>query len=289
MLAQAGIGPRSMTKKVTSNNTIEKTTEDFKKLSIQVSLNGLSFCVLDTISQTVLQSKNLFFDKELSPYNLQMELQAFLEEHTISQQHFSEVTVIHKNQLFSLVPKSLFQEDELTHYLKFNTRILANDHLAFDELKRYDLINVYVPFVNINNYIFDLFGEFEYQHHGSVLINLLLNGHNSAKTPICFVYVSDNQMDVTVLSQKKLLFYNNFKYTTKEDFIYYLLFTLEQLSLDPESIILKLFGAIRPNDELYDLCYRYIKEVSMYTPKNKIDFGPDADTESVDFTVLSTL
>jgi hypothetical protein len=278
-----------MTKKVKSNNPIEKTTEDFKKLSIQVSLNGLSFCVLDTISQTVLQSKNLFFDKELSPYNLQMELQTFLEQYEISQQRYSEVTVIHKNQLFSLVPKSLFKEDELAHYLKFNTKILANDHLAFDELKSFDLYNVYVPFVNINNYIFDLFGEFEYQHHGSVLIHSLLNGHNSTKSPICFVYVSENQMDLIVISQKKLLFYNNFKYTTKEDFIYYLLFTLEQLSLDPESIILKLFGAVGPKDELYHLCYRYVKEVSMYIPKNKVDFGPNTDTESVDFTVLSTL
>ncbi|MCJ7466964.1 MAG: DUF3822 family protein [Maribacter sp.] len=278
-----------MIKKVTSSNTIEKTTEDFKKLSIQVSLNGLSFCVLDTISNTVLQSKKLFFDKELSPYNLQKELQAFLEQFQIAKQRFSEVVVIHKNQLFSLVPKSLFKEDELAHYLKFNTKILANNHLAFDEIKSYDLFNVYVPFVNINNYIFDLFGEFEYQHHGSILINSLLNGHISTKSPICFVYISENHLDLIVISQKKLLFYNNFNYATKEDFIYYLLFTLEQLSLDPESIILKLFGRVGPKDDLYDLCCRYVKDVSMYVPKNSVGIGTNIDRESVDFTVLSTL
>ncbi len=278
-----------MIKKVKSDNSIEKTTEDFKKLSIQVSLNGLSFCVLDTLSNSILKSKNLFFDRELSPHNLLKELETFLAQFNIVQQGYSEVIVIHKNQFFSLVPKSLFKEDELAHYLKFNTKILANDHLAFDEIRSYDLFNVYVPFANINNYIFDLFGEFEFQHHGSILINSLLNSPNSTKNPICFVYVSENQMDLIVISQKKLLFYNNFKYATKEDFIYYLLFTLEQLAIDTENIVVKLFGSVTTNDDIYDLCYQYIKDVSLHIPKNHVDLGMNKDLESVDYTVLSTL
>ena len=44
-------------------NIKEEAIEDFKKLSIQVSLNGLSFCVLDTIKNSVLLAEKVLFLK----------------------------------------------------------------------------------------------------------------------------------------------------------------------------------------------------------------------------------
>ena len=201
---------------------------------------------------------------------------------------FSEVIVVHRNKLFSLVPKSLFDETEMPNYLKFNTKILANDHIAYDALSSNDMVNVYVPFVNVNNYIYELYGEFVFKHSGTVMIESLLSSHNKTKTPNCFVYVTHKQMEVTVISQKKLLLYNSFDFNSKEDFIYYLLFTLEQLQLDTETTKLKLFGAVEEGDGIYDICYTYIKHVSIFVPST-MSYPMDLGKESIDFTVLSTL
>jgi hypothetical protein len=96
-------------------------------------------------------------------------------------------------------------------------------------------------------------------------------------------------MDVVVLSHRQLLFYNTFPYTTKEDFLYYLLFTLEQLKLDTTTIKTRLFGAVSEADEIYNICYEYITQLSIFIPAGSPGINDEKDTESIDFTVLSAL
>jgi hypothetical protein len=103
------------------------------------------------------------------------------------------------------------------------------------------------------------------------------------------VHAGEHYMDILVLSQKQLLFYNSFPYTTKEDFIYYLLFTLEQLKLDTETVKTRLFGVVEEGDEIYTICYEYIQHLSIFVPAGSLDTVDDKDTGSIDFTVLSAL
>lgn len=272
-------------KKISKDNI----RENYHKLSIQVSLNGLSFCVFDTIGNTIPLSRNVAFGKELSPYEVQKELKELIRQNSVTKYQFSEVVVIHRNNLFSLVPKALFAKEELANYLKFNAKILANDLIAYDEMDSNEMVNVYVPFVNINNYIYDLFGSFEFKHNGTVLIEALLNSHTSGKEPVCYVHVSDHQMDIAILSQKLLIYYNSFHFLSKEDFIYYLLFTLEQLKFDPETVKLRLFGAIEEGDEIYAICYEYIRHPAIFIPAVSPYPLEGQLQHSIDFTVINAL
>lgn len=281
-------GLQFMTEKRTN---IEKsnTESDFKKLSIQVGLNGLSFCVLDTISNKILAFEKITFKTASTPYLVLKELKTVLNQKSIVGTSFVEVVVIHKNGLFSLVPKTLFNENELPNYLKFNSKIMANDHIVFDEISNHDIVNVHIPFTNVNNYIFDLFGEFVFKHSGTVLITTLLNQNRSSGNPVCYMQVSEKEMEVVVISEKKLLFYNFFECKTNEDFLYYLLFSLEQLQLNLENVHLKLFGLVEEGDPIYELCYKYIKNVSVFIPSNPTFPLEQMEGKEIDFTVLSSL
>ena len=272
------------------NKDIDIADKNFKKLSIQVSLNGLSFCIADTVSHRVLLSDNKLFSDELDSAALLEEVKILLDKHVLTGKQFDEIVVVHTNTLFSLVPKPLFNEESLMDYLKFNTKILVTDALAFDTLESLDIVNVYVPFMNINNYIYELFGEFTYLHNGSVLIPSLLDNNSNQKDVVCFVHVGIKQMDVTVLKQKSLLFYNSFIYETKEDFAYYLLFVMEQLELDTEATAVKFFGRIEEDDAVFQLCHSYIKDLTIFVPASPshMNLGTP-ETSSIDFTVLSTL
>lgn len=275
----------------------EKTTDiaqseannTYRKLSIQVGLNGLSFCVLDTITNKILAFERQSFKTTSTPYLLLKELKSKLSQQGDIGKSFSEVVVIHKNNMFSLVPRTLFNKEELPNYLKFNAKIMANDLIAYDEIPNQDIINVYVPYTNINNYIFELFGEFEFKHSGTVLIQTLMNQNRSTSEPVCYVQVSEKEMEMMVISEKELFFYNQFEYKTKEDFLYYLLFGLEQLQLDLEKIQLKLFGAIEEGDPIYDLCYKYITNVSVFVPNSTTIPLDNFEDESIDFSILSSL
>ncbi|TLF43023.1 DUF3822 family protein [Maribacter aurantiacus] len=278
-----------MTKKAI-NKVIDIADKNFKKLSIQVSLNGLSFCIADTVSHRVLLSDSILFSEEQHPEALLKELKTLLGKHTLTGNQFDEVVVVHSNTLFSLVPKPLFNEESLSEYLKFNTKLLATDALAFDMLEGFDIVNIYVPFTNVNNYIYELFGEFIFLHNGSVLIQSLLDNYGNQGESVCYVHVGQRQMDITVLKQKSLSFYNSFPYQTKEDFAYYLLFVLEQLDLDTETTAVRFFGTIEEDDAVFQLCYSYINDLTIFAPSspNHLNLGIP-ETSSIDFTVISTL
>ena len=96
-------------------------------------------------------------------------------------------------------------------------------------------------------------------------------------------------MDIIVLDNKKLIYFNSFTYETKEDFIYFLLFALEQLELDPATVRVRLFGAIEEGDPYYDMCYRYIQNVSLFYPAQPVYSAAAEEEESIDFTVLNAL
>ena len=264
--------------------------KNFKKLSIQVSLNGLSFCVADSVSHKLLYSDSLIFKEELNPLSLLTELEKLFIKHNLHQKQFDEVVVVHRNTLFGLVPKSLFDANEIANYLQFNTKILPTDVLAYDEVDNHDIVNVYVPYMNINNYVYDIHGEFTYMHNGTVLIQSLLTNYGNTNDAVCYAHVSKKQLDVTVISQRKLLLFNSFSYDTKEDFAYYLLFVLEQLDLNAADVPVKLFGEIEEDDAIYTLCYNYIQNISIFAPTytHHFEMG-QPELASIDFTVLNTL
>ncbi|MDO1511709.1 DUF3822 family protein [Maribacter confluentis] len=278
-----------MTRK-TINNRTDIADKHFKKLSIQVSLNGLSFCVADTVTQHLIISDAVVFSEEMNPMTLQAELVKLFKKHNLEQMAFDEVITVHRNTLFGLVPKSLFNEDNLLEYLKFNTKVLANDVLAYDEVENQDLIIVYVPYMNVNNYIYDLFGEFTYMHNSTVLLQSLMNNLNQDQEPVCYIHVKEVQMDVTVLNLRKLILYNSFTYSTKEDFIYYVLFVLEQLNLDPKTTNVRVFGTIDQDDPIFQLCHTYIKHLSIFTPTIPSSINMESPfTSTMDFTLINTL
>jgi len=245
-----------------TNSNIDKLLN--KILSIQVSLNGLSFCILNTESNSLTHYSNIKFDKVLSPNDVLYQLKTHLSTNKVLQQDFEKVHLIHENELSTLVPKPLFNEDHLADYLKFNNKILSNDYITHDELAQNDIVNVYVPYVNINNFLYDAYGTFEFNHFTTLLLNTIFLIHKGKKETTMYINISENHFEIIVMNGTKLILYNTFEYQTKEDFIYYILFTAEQLELNPENFPLVLVGNISENDNLYNMAYTYIRHVSIH-------------------------
>lgn len=236
-------------------------SNNYKELSIQVSLNGLSFCIINSASKQIELFKEITFDLKTTPEKIQIELDQYMLSEKIHDKGIQKVNVLHKNELSTFVPKPLFTKNNLPDYLKYNVKILDNDFIAFEEIQNTDLINVYVPYTNVNNYIFDHFGEFEYKHFSSVLVETLLNKSQKSDDAVMYLNVSKGYFEIVVIKNRQLLLYNTFHFLSKEDFIYYILFTVEQLALNPELFKLYLLGEIKEGDELYDIVYIYIRHI----------------------------
>lgn len=237
------------------------TKTNIKDLSIQVNLNGLSFCILNRSTSTIEHLKSIIFKTKLSPNDILTNLKEELSSDIVFSEDFNTVQIIHQNELSTLVPKELYNSSNNADYLKFNSKILKTDYISNDELEHKPIINVYVPYVNINNYIFETFGEFIYKHTSTIFIDHILSLNSNSNETEMHVNVSQNAMEVCVVNQNEIKLYNRFEFTSPEDFIYYLLFTIEQLNLDTETLKLQLSGRIDKDDDLYNVAYKYIRHV----------------------------
>ena len=255
--------------KQNNNKTALKTIIE-NKLSIQFSLDGFSFSVYNIISKKEVYFREYEFENsQVTPENLLLKIKDIFNTDTQLQNDFSSVLVIHQNNLSVLVPNRYFNEKELASYLNFNVKKLTIDYVAFDHLKALESKNIYIPYVNINNYLFQNFGEFEYKHHSTVLIEKLLNSKNNIEKTM-FVNVSKNSLDIVVLENNQLILFNTFSYNTKEDFIYYILFVAEQLNLNVNEFSLHFTGKVNLEDAIYKITYKYIKNVYFLESNNPL-------------------
>jgi len=257
---------KQIVKKKTINKNIEVTSK--RKLSIQFSLDGFSFCTTNTHNEVIEFSSYYFSKTKNSPELILEKLQDIFKKEKSLQYDFETVTVIHQNNLNTLVPNEYFKKDALKSYLKYSIKTIATDLITFDELDFMNSRNVYVPYVNINNFLFQNFGEFEYKHYSSVLLEKLFS--IATNDICCYIHVSKSTFDIVIIKNSNLQFFNIFEYKTKEDFMYYVLFTLEQLDLSTEETLVSILGDMEEDSDLFRLMYTYIRNIDFLSSKNPV-------------------
>ena len=101
-----------------------------------------------------------------------------------------------------------------------------------------------------------------HRHPTTALLESLIK-ENLERTDDNRIYlnVNDQYFEIFVFKEAKLLFYNTFRFKTKEDFLYFLLFTMEQLHLDTETVPVYFMGMIEEDSQIVELATRYVRNV----------------------------
>ena len=236
-------------------NAANITEKKYKKLTVQVAASGMTYSSSDTLEHKILSIDAVDFDGAT--------LEETLKNTVAFQESYDEVIVLHENNLATFVPTPLFDENYIGSYLQFNTKVFETDFFAYDALSTYSMNTVYVLQQHVNEAFENHFGAVTYKHVHTVLVSKLLDISKNVDDKRMFVHMSKNHFEIVVLQNQHLLLYNSFDYKTPEDLIYYLLFTAEQLNMNPESFKLEFIGEVAENDTYFKIAYKYIRNVSI--------------------------
>lgn len=241
--------------------------QSLNKLIIQVSLQKFTFIVQEVESKQI----HHFVSEALNQNRtIEDQLQALFVKHEILSDAFEDIVVLHDNNLNTFVPTAIFDENALGSYLQYNTKVFSSDFFAFDELANQTINNVYIPYVQINNVLFDKLGSFTYQNINTALVDHVLERAANNTNIEVYAYVQKDHFELVVTQGAQLILFNSFLYTTPQDFIYYLLFVYEQLKLDPETIRLNLMSRIEKEDALFEQVYTYIRHLDLIEENTRI-------------------
>ena len=256
------------------NKSVDFNESKDNHLSIQISLDGFSFCIINKNTNEVNLIQHIPFEKSSStPEKHLKNVESVFRSQDLLDKNFKSVNITHVNNLSALVPKPLFDPNHLRNYIKYSSKTYKNDYIVYDEIENHDMFNVFIPFVNINNFFLEKYGSFEYKHFSSILIENLLNTYKFSERAHLFVDLHSNHFEIVAIANNKLALYNSFEYQTKEDFIYYILFTAEQLNFNPEKFELVLSGTITKGDAFYEIAYKYVRNISLLENRSKYSFS----------------
>ena len=240
------------------------------RLSIQVSLDGLSFLIYNKDTNAIIESEDIRFRESETTINttsssiildLPTNIDNVFKSNTLLNQPFNKVSLYFDNELFTLIPKVFFDNSKISDYLKFNTKVLQTDEMCYDYIENTEIVIVYIPYTNVNNYFFERFGTFDFYHKTSLLIENELK--NLTPLTTVSIYKNSTHFYIVVTKNKETTFLNRFTIQTPEDFIYYTLFTLEQLDINPDTTPISIYGKMVKDDAYYKLAYTYIRDINL--------------------------
>ena len=228
------------------------------RMAIQCTLGGLSFALLDRETQALVGLEFYQSDLLTDSNDLFRTLERALESKGLNNKAFQSVTCLIDNRFCTLIPEPLFNEADQAKYLDFDFQLPESYTIASEPLASIQCHIVFAYPTALQDKLLAKWKDAKITHSSSVFITSMMK--NDVEKAV-FVQVRNRDFDMLIKKEGKLFFFNNFKFNTKEDFAYFLLFAMEQNGCSGQDIPVCFSGLIRPASEIIDLCGRYVKDI----------------------------
>lgn len=231
-------------------------------LCLEIGISGFAFAVYHKKKNIFLALESFSFGNSRNEIEIIPLLEQISLENKWLNLSFSKTIILINNGCNTLVPNALFSESEKKAYLKFNHAVEDDSSVYHDYLKNAQAVNVYATPTLLTNFIEKKWPKAKMIHYASCVNEALGNQFkNRTNSKTLFINLRDKSFDIIYFKDAKFFFYNNFKYNTKEDFIYFSLVVMEQLSLSPEETKILLAGKITEDSGIFTMLHQYVRHL----------------------------
>ena len=247
-------------------------------LSIQIEAGRITFCVFNTVinKYIVLRSYPLSIT-DLSPVTghslLVGACRSIFENDDLLGLSYMSSSLLWVSPRFTFVPEHLFDPKEVDLYLTFNHGVTTGEHSLHHFIKSVktfqvfscpremmNLVRMYQPHV----YFFNQSMPFIDSVHAGT--------PPSGKIDIA-IYFYSYWLDIAVMKDKKLLFYNSFKIIAPADSVYYLVGVSNMFDIDLKSTKLMYAGNLQQMPPKIAILKDFSGGIIEYEPFKAVTFS----------------
>jgi len=253
---------------------MSKTT--ISSLAILLSHDKLSYITKKTDGETISYSDVFDYSVDFTNLNkTEVEIEHELRSNLTLLQEYDFVHFCFLSTTINIVPNQ-FIKHPLENFLSMS--MYHPVQLAIDcPLQSIDasvVYNIHYPLKDVLLSLKNLQNARLY-HSSKFLIDYAKINSKDDEVYINFVH---DKLEICVLSNGEFIFYNLFEIKTKEDFLFYILYTLNQLNISPTTVSLFAFG-----DIIDDIFSDYINTLKKYI--SSITYNTDDDQLGKYFTL----
>jgi hypothetical protein len=119
------------------------------------------------------------------------------------------------------------------------------------------------------NLVKEVFKDAEITSYSDALLKFSDSIKHVGKSCTVLLSINNFYFDMVVKKRGQLYFFNRFQFTTKEDFIYFIIMTLQKLEIISSDVEIVIIGKIESQSSLNELIRRYFEDVRFAIPEKE--------------------
>ncbi|MCW0483253.1 DUF3822 family protein [Gaoshiqia sediminis] len=234
-------------------------------LSIQVSLDGFSFSILDSIQNKVVY---LFHQDTFTndPGFQLKKIKSVYQEADLLELPYKKTNLYYTApEKTTLVPASLFQPEEAARLYQFTFNASGGEDILYTKLPQADSIAVFGIHHELHEFLKEKHPGIEIQNDLLVSLSDLSPGKNILK-----IRVFRKQLAIWAYDQQ-MRFYNSFYYEGETDQLYYILGAVNSMGSEPSTVILD--GMVNKHAEIYHRLRQYFNTVQIAVNNKNLHYS----------------
>jgi hypothetical protein len=251
------------------DETLDINSTENYDLSVELSTDGLSFCVLDTIRNKfiMLRSTQPENNNKYSPE----EISEIIRKDDFLTKKYRKVNIIFPSPKFTLIPSVLFDPGRKDDYFTFNhvspeSNIILNNKLSSPDsflvyaspLTLYDLVNEVWPGVH--------------PYHQLKPLSEYIGSRKHSGDNYFHAHLEHDFFNILFYSKSTLKFCNSFNYRTVSDILYYIMNVFRNMDIK-QDVTVFLSGQVEKNDDLFSGLALYIQNIKFAEPSGNFTFS----------------
>lgn len=237
-------------------------------LSIRLSTDGLSFCVLNPLAE----DKRVCFDRDVDPLvPMAANLRAAIDADPRLQETYGRVNVAVAGGRYTLLPLESFEDELSDAAFRYNLTPRRGERVMYNVLQVGNAVVMFGIDTAVADVVADRYPDARFYAQSAPLIDLFAVRSRAGNCRKLYAFVSRDTLDIYAFDRGRLLMANSFAAGCTDDRVYYLMYAFRGLGLDRERDELWLSGRIPDKQPLIDTLRQYVRRANVLSASVDLD------------------
>jgi hypothetical protein len=240
-------------------------------LSIQIGLDGFSFCILDTRRNkyVVFQHIPLIVGKIQF---LSRKIEAIFDHEEKLNASFKSVSITYSTNKATLIPKEYSGSASFIKIASVTNDTSRNEDMDTNEIPGFGYLLAYSYPKEMMALLNKKYTDFRFCHKSIPLIALAVDQRTEKKNTL-LINFEKKYIRMIALKDMQIDLYNSFYFKNESDFLYYALYIWQGLQFDPERDEILIGGYVADDSNFIRQLKKYIGNVRFLNPSADFNYG----------------
>jgi hypothetical protein len=240
-------------------------------LSIQLGLDGFSFCILDILRKKYLVFRNIPLIVGKLQF-LPRKVEAIFDQEENLNANFQSVLISYSTNKATLIPKTYSNPELISRFVALTNEISRNEEIRAENIPGFSYQVAYSFPKDLVSVFNRKYTDYRFMHKSVPFMATALEQRNDKKNSL-LINFEKNYIRMIVIKGMQIALFNSFYFKSELDFLYYTLNICQSLQIDPELDEIMISGQVADDSGYIRQLKKYHHNLVFLKPSAGFTYG----------------